>query len=330
MGKKNIIKLGDFGEATYVRNEESTKESRMTILGTVAYMAPELIRGERYYTQAIDIYALGITFWEIWTGKDPWEDCTTFDIYERVKHGERPRVPADAPEGFLELLEDTWEENEMKRPTAKEVLIKLEHILRQKRSRGGNNNHNSNNYSNGVSIDSTSTGGSGGGIGGLEEEGMTGVIGDVAIAIRPKSEFEDDKDEEEDPVTHSSFLDHFVSNPLFGRKGSILFSKRSSAIPNTPSTTTPSSSSDISTTGSSVDTVSSAVSSSLLLDTMAITTTIPSSSSSSSTTAVPAVAAIDVTNNERDIGTSRASSPITTSTTATTPAIISPLTSQPP
>jgi len=38
VAKKNIIKLGDFGEATRVRNRSSTASRRMTVLGTVAFM----------------------------------------------------------------------------------------------------------------------------------------------------------------------------------------------------------------------------------------------------------------------------------------------------
>lgn len=58
---------------------------RMTILGTVAFMAPELVNNARTYTESIDIYALGVTFWEIWTNKDPYADLTTFQIYDKVK-----------------------------------------------------------------------------------------------------------------------------------------------------------------------------------------------------------------------------------------------------
>ena len=38
VGKKNVIKLGDFGEATRVRKKKSTVNKRMTVLGTVAFM----------------------------------------------------------------------------------------------------------------------------------------------------------------------------------------------------------------------------------------------------------------------------------------------------
>jgi serine/threonine protein kinase len=121
VGRKQIVKLGDFGESTQKRTKESTSTRRMSILGTVAFMAPELIAAERHYTEAIDVYALAITMWEIWTGKDPYEELNTFDIYSKVAEGTRPALPADCPPGFHAVLEAGWRASPAERPSSKQM-----------------------------------------------------------------------------------------------------------------------------------------------------------------------------------------------------------------
>lgn len=128
VGRKQQVKLGDFGESTQARTYESTATRRMTILGTVAFMAPELIAAKRHYTEAIDIYALSITMWEIWTGRDPYEDISQFDIYAKVAEGYRPPLPADAPPGFNEVLQECWQEDANLRPSAADLLVKMEDV----------------------------------------------------------------------------------------------------------------------------------------------------------------------------------------------------------
>ena len=53
-------------------------------------MAPELVEGKRQYTNAIDVYALGVPFWEVWTEGDPYEELSSFQIYSAVREGKRP------------------------------------------------------------------------------------------------------------------------------------------------------------------------------------------------------------------------------------------------
>ncbi|MFU8878177.1 MAG: serine/threonine-protein kinase, partial [Wenzhouxiangellaceae bacterium] len=60
--------LTDFGVARAVHQQRLT-EAGQTI-GTVAYMAPEQIRGEAVDART-DIYALGLTLWQMLTGKTP-------------------------------------------------------------------------------------------------------------------------------------------------------------------------------------------------------------------------------------------------------------------
>lgn len=129
VGRNYVVKLGDFGESTAFRREEDTESHRMTILGTVAYMAPELIAAERYYTEAIDIYALAITFWEIWTGKDPYDGKSTFEIYEDVNQGRRPPLPDDCPDGFPQLLHSCWAGRAEERAKGPEIVEALDNII---------------------------------------------------------------------------------------------------------------------------------------------------------------------------------------------------------
>lgn len=97
------IKIGDFGEAAKV----ATNDGRaMTIVGTVNYMSPELIQGNKYYTSAIDIYAFGISLAEIWTGDEPFANAkSTFKIYEMINSGMRPTLPANLPEGLSSVIQ---------------------------------------------------------------------------------------------------------------------------------------------------------------------------------------------------------------------------------
>ena len=133
------VKLGDFGEARKVAEyidsaEEHDKNAselnqRMTVLGTVAYMAPELVMAEKHYTTAIDVYAMSVTFWEIWTGQDPFAKENTFSIYKLIVQGSRPDIPCTCPAGFKELIEDSWKTDADKRPCALDVSRRMDIII---------------------------------------------------------------------------------------------------------------------------------------------------------------------------------------------------------
>ena len=63
------VKIADFGIATVSDAVQLTQTD--TVLGSVHYLAPELARGEIATFQS-DIYALGITFYELLTGQVPY------------------------------------------------------------------------------------------------------------------------------------------------------------------------------------------------------------------------------------------------------------------
>lgn len=134
------VKLGDFGESRSILDvdqrqpEEQERQSaqlvqRMTVLGTVAYMAPELVSAQKQYTEAIDVYAMGITYWEIWTGKDPFAKENTFSIYQLIAQGARPELPASCPAGCAEVIRAAWHANAQERPSALAVVGRLDSVI---------------------------------------------------------------------------------------------------------------------------------------------------------------------------------------------------------
>ena len=73
-------------------------------------MAPEIVEAARFYTTAIDVYALAITFWEIVTGMENFHDRSQFEIYSAVANGIRPEISClrDAPQELIDLILESW------------------------------------------------------------------------------------------------------------------------------------------------------------------------------------------------------------------------------
>ena len=112
------IKLGDFGVA-----------NRAT--GTLLYMAPEMLLGERVHSSdpRVDIYALGLTMQEALTGRHPFEDLSARAALEaRLAHD---FVPESLPSWQQEvLLKATHPTPEMRFQTATEFAeaIRSRHV----------------------------------------------------------------------------------------------------------------------------------------------------------------------------------------------------------
>lgn len=64
------VVIGDFGISSVYGEEESVSHRTQTASRTTGYAAPEVLSG--IITPKMDYYALGITLWEIATGKDPF------------------------------------------------------------------------------------------------------------------------------------------------------------------------------------------------------------------------------------------------------------------
>jgi serine/threonine protein kinase len=80
----NSIKVLDFGIAKLVGNANYKLTKTGAHTGTVYYMSPEQVKGQEV-DQRSDIYSLGITFYQMLTGYNPYSDLTTeYEIFENI------------------------------------------------------------------------------------------------------------------------------------------------------------------------------------------------------------------------------------------------------
>ncbi|XP_074644570.1 mitogen-activated protein kinase kinase kinase 4-like isoform X2 [Tubulanus polymorphus] len=90
------LKLGDFGCSAKLRNHTTIPGEFNSMVGTTAYMAPELYTSTKTtgHGRAADIWSLGCVVIEMATGKRPWHELDNdYQIMFKVGMGSTPPVP---------------------------------------------------------------------------------------------------------------------------------------------------------------------------------------------------------------------------------------------
>ena len=121
------IKLGDFGLARAI----STSTSTGALIGTVAYISPELVLGKQADARS-DIYSVGIMLYEMVTGRQPFEGDVPIQVaYQHVNStvaAPSLEVPGLAAE-IDELVQWCTDRDPDKRPVDGSALLsELRHI----------------------------------------------------------------------------------------------------------------------------------------------------------------------------------------------------------
>ncbi len=94
-----VPRISDFGLAKVLGLDvPGTTHTRTgAVLGTPAYMAPEQFRSAKVDERA-DVYALGVTLYELCTGERPYDASDLFRLADLVRSGEVPRPRDKVPE----------------------------------------------------------------------------------------------------------------------------------------------------------------------------------------------------------------------------------------
>ena len=137
------MRVSDFGFAKAIASSRSiTMSSSGNLIGTPAYMAPEIWKGKPATVQS-DIYSLGCILYEMLTGKILFEGESPAEVITRhVIEG--PKYGEDLPQGMRSVLDKALHQDPAKRYTdAKELFEDVKSVIKPAVAEDGKHNNDS-------------------------------------------------------------------------------------------------------------------------------------------------------------------------------------------
>ncbi|KIO26831.1 hypothetical protein M407DRAFT_234090 [Tulasnella calospora MUT 4182] len=130
ISKEEHAQICDFGLAKHVTSRTATS---LKGAGSLPWQSPEMLQNAGKKTFESDIYAFGITVYEVLSGKEPYSQHSGLaGIVVGVLAGERPpKDPSTGTDGssylqFWEEAERCWDGDPIRRPTMVSVLCQLD------------------------------------------------------------------------------------------------------------------------------------------------------------------------------------------------------------
>ncbi|KAL6913636.1 hypothetical protein FSST1_011396 [Fusarium sambucinum] len=116
--KHENVKLVDFG---FTREYEGRTNHLQTFCGTICYSAPEMLKGEKYAGEKVDVWSLGIILYALLCGELPFDDDD--DNVTRTKIlSEDPKFPEHMPPDAVPLIKALLSKRPLLRPGLPEIL----------------------------------------------------------------------------------------------------------------------------------------------------------------------------------------------------------------
>ena len=138
--RDGTVKIMDFGIARLMNDRDATRLTQQGyLIGTLLYMAPEQLAGADF-DSLCDIFAYGVIFYELITGKHPFEAPDARSMMYRLTF-EDPRplkeFAPDVPEALQQIVSKIVQrDRELRYQSLKEVLFDIQPlVLDQRRER---------------------------------------------------------------------------------------------------------------------------------------------------------------------------------------------------
>ena len=124
------IKINDFGLSKIIDKEKIEWAAPQGVVGSIQWMAPEVIQNNCKDNTKADVYSFGIIIWEVCTRIQPYKDMSILQIINYVcNENGRPDcnlLPLkQMPKGLLELMENCWNTDPNLRPDFSSILFTL-------------------------------------------------------------------------------------------------------------------------------------------------------------------------------------------------------------
>lgn len=118
LDKNGDVKLVDFG---FTREYEGKASYLQTFCGTICYSAPEMLKGEKYAGEKVDVWSLGIVLYALLKGELPFDEDDDMATKHKILK-EDPNYPDTFPEQAKTLISKMLSKRPLHRPTLAEVL----------------------------------------------------------------------------------------------------------------------------------------------------------------------------------------------------------------
>lgn len=118
LDKNENVKLCDFG---FTREYEGKASYLQTFCGTICYSAPEMLKGEKYAGEKVDVWSLGIILYALIAGELPFDEDDDQVTKTRIL-SEEPKYSDRFPPEARSLIGQLLSKRPLLRPTLSDIL----------------------------------------------------------------------------------------------------------------------------------------------------------------------------------------------------------------
>ncbi|KAH0534104.1 hypothetical protein FGG08_007301 [Glutinoglossum americanum] len=118
LDKNENVKLCDFG---FTREYEGKSSYLQTFCGTVCYSAPEMLKGEKYAGEKVDVWSLGVILYALLVGELPFDEDDETATKRKILTDE-PKYPDHLPGDSVSLIKQLLSKRPFVRPSLSDML----------------------------------------------------------------------------------------------------------------------------------------------------------------------------------------------------------------